>query len=106
MEMRQFYKKIKELEEGIKSEEVIVVSNETPDGGIPGIKTEVKRSLAARMLAEGKVRLGTDEEAQLYQMEKEACYKRAQELISSSRVQLAVLTEAEMKAIKSTLKSR
>lgn len=106
MEMRQFYQKIKELEAEIASEEVIVVSNATEDGGKPGVKSEVKRSVAARMLAEGRVRLGTVEEAQVFQEEKEEAYRRAQEAVSSSRVQLAVLTEAEMKAIKSALKAK
>ena len=106
MDLRQFYQKIKALEAGIKSEEVVVVSNETPDGGKAGVISEVKRSHAARMMTEGKVRQATEEEAQHFHLEKESVFKRAQEMISSRKVQLAVLTESEMKAIKSALKSR
>ena len=106
MDMRQFYKKLRQFEEGIKSEEVIVVSNETPDGGKAGVKSEVKRSVAARMLAEGRVCLATEEEAQLYHQEKEAAYKHGQEVLNSGKLQLAVLTEPELKAIKNALKGK
>ena len=106
MDLRQFYRKIKEFEEGIKSEEVIVVSNETSDGGKAGVKSELKRPIAARMLAEGRVRLATEAEAQLFHHEKEDAYKRGQDILSSSKIQLAVLTESEMKAIKSALKGK
>jgi hypothetical protein len=106
MDMRQFYKKIKEFEAGITNEEVIVVSNDTPDGGKAGVMSELKRSLAARMLTEGKVRLATEEEVQSFQLEKEAEYSRAQEVLSSSKVQIAVISEAEMKAIKGAMKTK
>ena len=106
MDLRQFYKKIKEFEDGIKTKEVIVVSNETPDGGKAGVKSEAKRSLAARMLAEGRIRLATEEEALRFHQEKEDAYKRGQDLLNSGKVQLAVLTESELKAIKSALKSK
>jgi hypothetical protein len=106
MNMRQFYEKIKEIEDGIKSVEVIVVSNATCDGGKAGIKSEVKRSVAARMVTEGRARLATAEEAQVMRQEVEAAYKRGQEVLNSGKVQLAVLSDSEMKAIKSVLKSR
>ena len=106
MSMRQFFEKIKEIEAGIKSAEVIVVSNETSDGGKAGVKSEVKRSVAARMIVEGRARLATDEEAQVMRQEVEAVYKRGLEVLNSGKVQLAVLTDSDMKAIKSALKSR
>ena len=106
MNMRQFYEKIKEIEDGIKSAEVIVVSNATPDGGKAGVKNEVKRSVAARMIVEGIARLATEEEAQLMRQEVEAAYKRGQEVLNAGKVQVAVLSDLEMKAIKSVLKSR
>ena len=89
MDLRQFYQKIKVFEEGIKSDEVIVVSHETPDGGKAGVISEVKRSLAARMLAEAKVRLATEDEIQLFHQDKESAFKRGQEMLSSSKVQHA-----------------
>lgn len=106
MDLRQFYQKIMTFEESIKSDEVVVVSNETPDGGKAGVKSEVKRSHAARMLAEGRVRLATEEESQLFHQEKAEAYKRGQEILSSGKVQLALLTESEMKVIKSAFKNK
>ncbi len=106
MDMRQFYQKIKEFELGIKSEEVIVVSTETPDGGKAGVKSEVTRASAARMLAEGRARIATAEEAQSFHQEKEAAYKRWQDILNSAKVQLTVLTDSEMKAIKGALRNK
>ena len=106
MDMRQFYQKIKEVEESIQTAEVVIVSNTTPDGGKAGVKSEVKRSVAARMVAEGHAHLAAKGEVALFHKEKEECYRRAQDAIRSARVQLTVLSDSEMKAIKSVLKSK
>ena len=106
MDMRLFYQKIKEVEDSIHTPEVVTVSNDTPDGGKAGIKNEVKRSVAARMVAEGHARIASAEEIQQFRKETAEGYQRAQEAISSARVQLAVLSDAEMKAIKSVLKGK
>ena len=106
MDMREFYQKIKEVEAAISTPEVIVVSNVTPDGGVAGVKTAVKKSLAARMIAEGKARLATDKEAKSYRQENSEAYQASLDAINASRVQVTVLSEQEMKAIKSALKGK
>ena len=63
MDLRVFYQKLKQIESQIVEEHPVVVSYETPDGGKAGMRTEVPRPVAARMVAEGKARLGTEEEA-------------------------------------------
>lgn len=68
MDLRVYYQKIRKLESEIAEPFVVVVSRETPDGARPGVKTEVPRKLAARLIAEEKVDLASaDEEAMLKQ---------------------------------------
>ena len=62
MDLRGFYYKIRRLEEEIADPHVVVVSLETPDGGKPGLKTEVTRENAAKLVVEGRARLASKSE--------------------------------------------
>jgi hypothetical protein len=62
MDLRMFYQKMRNIEREISAPHVVVVSAETPDGGKAGVKTEVRRELAAKLIAEGRARLATPEE--------------------------------------------
>jgi hypothetical protein len=64
MDLRQFYKKIRDVEATILEPFPFVASLETPDGGKPGVITEAPRYQAARMIVEGSVRRASEEEKQ------------------------------------------
>ena len=66
MDLRIFYQKMRKLEQEIVGAHVIVVSLETPDGGKPGVKTEVTRANAALLIVEGRARLADKAEAAEY----------------------------------------
>ena len=66
MDLRVFYQKMRKIEQEITSDHPVVVSLETPDGGKPGIRTEVTRENAARMIVEGRCRLATKSETAEY----------------------------------------
>jgi hypothetical protein len=66
MDLRMFYQKMRKVEQEITEAHVVVVSLETPDGGKPGIKTEVSRENASRMIVEGRARLASKTEAAEY----------------------------------------
>ena len=66
MDLKAFYQKMRKLEQEITKDHVVVVSVETPDGGKPGIRTEVSRENAARMITEGRCRLATKSESAEY----------------------------------------
>jgi hypothetical protein len=57
MDLRVYYQKLRKLEAEITDPFVEIVSRETPDGGKPGVKTTVSRSLAARMIVEERADL-------------------------------------------------
>jgi hypothetical protein len=69
MDLRVFYQKIRILEQEIGDPHVVVVSLETPDGGKPGVKTEVSRENASRMIVEGRARLATKSEVEDYYLD-------------------------------------
>lgn len=57
MDLREYYRKIREKEQEIAEPFVTVVSLKTRDGGRPGRKTIVPRYVAAKLIVEGKAEL-------------------------------------------------
>jgi hypothetical protein len=62
MDLRAYYQKIRKIEAGIELPAAVIVSRETPEGGKPGVRTEVPRRVAARLVVEEKADLATPEE--------------------------------------------
>ena len=77
MDLRAYYQKIRQLEAEIREESVVITSLATPDGGRAGIRTEVPRSVAARMIADEKAELASDEAATEFRSEMERKWKAA-----------------------------
>jgi len=100
MDLKAFYQKIRDEEAKIAEEFPVVVSLATGDGGKEGAQTEVARRLAARMIVEGLVRLATAEETRLFQLAKAEAKKAAEQLAAAARVQVAVLSNAELDRLK------
>ncbi len=94
------------MQEGIREPHVVVVSEPTPDGGKAGVRTEVSRELAARMAVEGKARIATEEEAAGFRAEMAEGRRAAEEKLMQGKVQLAVISEAELRALKGSGKSK
>ena len=63
MDLRVYYQKLRQIESEIQDPFPVVISRETTDGGEQGLKTQVPRSLAARLIADGKVDLASTDEA-------------------------------------------
>jgi hypothetical protein len=72
MDVRQYYKKLRELEATLPEADAVVVSKETPDGGKGGVMTEVARRNACQLLLEGRARLANDAEAEAYRQDEAA----------------------------------
>ena len=95
-----FYQKLHKIEHEIAEAHPVVVSNETPDGGRAGQRAEVSRINAARLILEGHARLATREEATEYRSSLEAARREAEQRALTERVQLNVITDADLRAIK------
>lgn len=94
MDLRAYYQKIRDIEREIAEEFPVVVSFEGPDGGRAGVRTEVTRRIAAKMIADGRARIGTAEETSEF-MERKVEAKRSADQIaaSSSRMQVTVVPQ-------------
>lgn len=66
MDVKQYFKKLHELEAEVKEADVIVVSYETPDGGKAGVMTEVPRRNACQLVLERRARMASEAEAAAY----------------------------------------
>ena len=76
---------------------MVLVSLETPDGGRPGVRTEVPRRIAAKLIVEGGARLATTEEAHDFQEQKAEAKRQADQLAAASRMQLTVISPSELR---------
>lgn len=101
MDLRVYYKKIREAMEAIPGEFAVLVSRETPDGGQPGVLTEAHRALAARLLVDGRVRLATMEEDSQYRASEEQIRQKALRDAAPPRLQVAVISEKDIDALQS-----
>ncbi len=62
MDLRAYYRKIRETETMLNGDHFVVVSLETSEGGKAGVRTEASRAVAAKLIAEGRARVASDEE--------------------------------------------
>lgn len=102
MDLQIYYKKIREAEEGLKDPSAVVVSLETADGGRAGIRTEVPRRIAAKMMVEGCARLASPEEAQKFQEQQAEAKRQADQAAAASRMQFTVISPTDLRKLKGT----
>jgi hypothetical protein len=99
MDLKAYYRKRREAEERLP-EPCVVVSLETADGGKAGVRTEVRRALAAKMIVDGVARQATAEEAKTFQDEKVEAKRVAEQLAAASRMQVTVVPSSEWRKTK------
>jgi hypothetical protein len=91
MDLRAYYQKVRELETTLTSPHVVMVSMATPDGGKPGVVTEVPTPIAARMVVEGASRQATEAEARTFREQQGAAKQAAEDAAIANRVQVVVV---------------
>ncbi len=77
MDLKLYYQKLRSIESEIQDEFPVVVSRATPDGGVAGVKSQVSRGLAARLIADDKVALASAKAAQEFLAEQNAAWQAA-----------------------------
>jgi len=105
MDLRAFYQKLRKIEQEIADSNVVVVSHETPDGGRPGQLAEVSRSNAARLILEGRAHLATAEESTEFRAAAHRAAQEAQQRQLADKVQVNVISEADLRALKSSVRT-
>jgi hypothetical protein len=100
MDLKAYYRKIREIESGIAEEYPVVKSLATPNGGRPGHLTEVTRPVAARMLAEGLVEVASAEEARGYRKQIAIAQQAEEERREAAKIQFTILSEGDLRGLR------
>jgi hypothetical protein len=93
MDLRQYFRKIREVEATLSDEYPVVSSLETADGGKNGTISEVSRATAARLIVEGRAVLATEAERERFLQEQQAARAIAERAEAAKRLQIAYITE-------------
>lgn len=72
MDLKAYYRKIREVGKSLAGDYQLIVSLATSDGGKAGVITEVATAVASRLIVEAKARKATDEEARRFREEQKA----------------------------------
>ena len=95
MDLRAYYKKVRETETTLTGEHLLLVSLATPEGGREGVRTEAPRSIAARLIAEGRARLATEDERRRFEEDTSQTRARQEEEHAARRLQVVVVPSPE-----------
>jgi hypothetical protein len=105
MDLRAHYQKIRELERSFEAGHAVIVSVETPEGGKAGVKTEVPAHVAAKMIVEGRARAASELELTEFGEQKSEAKRIADQLDTSRRLQVTVVSENDLRALKESKRS-
>jgi len=100
MDLRAYYKKLKEVESTLEGESVVLVSLPTAEGGKGDVRTEAPRAVAAKMIAEGRARVATEEETQAFHASRREALAQYDEEQAARRLQVMVIPSHEVRKAK------
>jgi hypothetical protein len=95
MDVKQYYRKIKEVETGLVDKYPVLVSLETTDGGRAGVISEVTQPVAAKLIVEGRAVLATDAEKQSYLEQQARAKSAAAKAELARRLQVAIIADPD-----------
>jgi hypothetical protein len=97
MDLRAYYRKVRDAEATLTGEHFVMVSLETSEGGKEGVRTQVPRAIAAKLIAEVRARVATDEEANEFHQANRAALEKYQQEEAASRMHVMVIPSPEIK---------
>ena len=100
MDLRAYYRNLRELEGSIEEPFPVLASVATADGGREGTMTETPRWLAARMVSQGQARLATDAEAEDFRAKLADARRKAESEAAAAKVHLTFLTAEDLGRLK------
>lgn len=92
MDLKHYYRKLRDAEQSFSEEYPIITSLETSDGGKAGRVMEVSRAIAAKMIVDGRAVLANSEQREAYAAAMETARIAAQKADLARRLQLAIVT--------------
>lgn len=102
MDVKQYFRKVRETENSLTDPYPIIVSLETSDGGKAGAVCEVPRAVAAKMIVERRAVLASTEERELFFQQQEIARKAAEKAELARRLQVAIITDPEFSTTSTT----
>jgi hypothetical protein len=97
MDLRSYYRQVREAEATLSGEHFVMVSLATSEGGKAGVLTEVPRAIAARLMAEGRARVASEEDTlAFHEAIRDARAKHEEEELAR-RLQVMVIPSHEFK---------
>ncbi len=103
MDLKHYFRKVREIEATISTPHTFVTSLDTSDGGKNGVVTEVSREIAAKMIAEGRALLATTAEREAFLEQQETVRVAAERAEAARRLHVTVVSDVQ--SIRSTLQS-
>jgi hypothetical protein len=94
MDIRRYYRELRELESQIEGKDIFVTSLETPDGGQAGQVAEVAKRPGCKLIVEGRARLSNASEIDGYEKEQAERRAAAEKERLANRLQIHLVTEA------------
>jgi hypothetical protein len=97
MDLITYYRKIRETEASLRDEHIVVVSLATSEGGKAGVRTEAPRGIAAKLIAEGRARVASDEESLEFHQTQREDRERIEAEQAARRMQVMVIPQTEFR---------
>lgn len=98
MDLKQYFRKLREIEDSLTEPYLVIVSLETSDGGKAGSMCEVPRTVAAKMIVERRANLASVEQKEIFFQQQEAARKAAEKAELARRLQVAILADPDLQA--------
>ncbi len=98
MDLRHYFRKVRELEETLAEDFPMVVSRETAEGGKAGRVCEVSRAVAAKLIVEGKAEMASEEQRASYSLIQQEAKMAAERAELARRVQVAIVADTDLTA--------
>ena len=96
MDLRAYYKAIRDAETGLNGDHFVVVSLATAEGGKAGVMTQASRANAARLMTEGRARIATPEEAETFHKSNRAGKDKHDREEAARRIQVMVIQPSDV----------
>jgi hypothetical protein len=97
MDLKQYFKKVKETEASLSDDYLLMVSTDTPDGGKAGAMIEVSRQLAAKAIVDGWAIFASEEQKTAHLEEQAAKRKSIDTAQKAHRLQVSIVSEPEFR---------
>ena len=100
MDVKAYYRRLRQMAAELEEGDHVVVSEATADGGIAGVISEVTREIACKLLVEGRARLASVEEVEIYRKSQQIARKHWEKSQAAQRIHVQLMNGLEQEAQK------